>query len=92
MTNTTTEIIKALADDTRLTIVRKLAELNEPTPSCDLAASCATFFKLSQPAMSHHFGKLVDAGVLVQEKQGVQKVYTLNHELLESVGINAYKL
>ncbi len=92
ITNTTTDIIKALADDTRLNIVRTLAKLDKPAPSCDLVASCASFLKLSQPAMSHHFSKLVDAGVILEEKQGVQKMYTLNHELLDSVGINAYKL
>lgn len=91
-TNTTTEIFKALADDTRLNIVRSLAELDRPLPSCELTTSCATFLKLSQPAMSHHFGKLVDAGVLFEEKRGVQKRYALNHELLNSVGIDPHKL
>ena len=92
MVSRTVEIYKALADETRLSLVHKLANIDKPTPSCDLVKSCASFLKLSQPAMSHHFGKLVDADIFIEEKHGVHKVYILNRKLLESVGINADKL
>lgn len=88
----TIEIFKALADETRLNAVRKLAEIGEPVSSCDVVQSCTKFTKLSQPAMSHHFGKLVDAGVITEQKRGTQKVYTLNKELLDSIGIDVTKL
>lgn len=88
----TAEIFKALADDTRLGLVRKLAELNKPVASCDLVGSCASFLKLSQPAMSHHLNKLVDAGVITEGKVGVKKYYRLNRTLLRSAGINSNKL
>ncbi len=88
----TTVILKALADDTRLTIVRKLASMDKPVPSCDIVATCASFLELSQPAMSHHFTKLVDAGVVLEQKKGVQKLYTLNLELLETIGVDPNKL
>lgn len=88
----TTLVLKALADDTRLSIVRKLAEQKCPTNSCDLVQSCASFLQLSQPAMSHHFSKLVDAGVVIESKKGTQKIYELNDDVLRSIGIDATKL
>jgi DNA-binding transcriptional ArsR family regulator len=88
----TTNILKALADDMRLSIVRNLAQHNEPVSSCTIVESCSTFLKLSQPAMSHHFNKLVDAGVITEKKVGKSKTYEVNTELLLAVGIDASKL
>ena len=85
-------IFKALADNTRLDIVRRLRYETTGLPSCDLVSSCSNETKLSQPAMSHHFGKLVDAEILVERKVGTEKYYQLNKELLESVGINYKKI
>ena len=92
MEKRTTEILKALADDVRLGLVRKLAHSPHAVPSCDLVQSCSSFLRLSQPAISHHFKKLVDAGVVLEEKQGTQKLYAVNTELLMSVGIDVTKL
>lgn len=87
------EIFKALADPTRLDIVRRLArEPDAYVPSNDLVESCATLNKLSQPAMSHHFNKLVDAEVISERKIGTGKRYELNDELLLSIGIDPVKL
>lgn len=77
-------ILKALADPTRLDIVRALAR-EHAGASCTDVSTCS---RLSQPALSHHFGKLAEAGVIVERKQGKQKFYQLNMELLESLGIN----
>ena len=88
----TIEILKALADETRLGIVQKLAAQDEPVSGCDIVASCASFLKLSQPAMSHHFNKLVDAGVLVEEKDGTSKRYRLDSGLLNSIGVDVKKI
>lgn len=66
------EILKALADDVRLGAVRALARAGGPVPGCEIVGSCAMSTKLSQPAMSHHFNKLVDAGVVSEEKRGTQ--------------------
>ena len=57
----TVEVLKALADDTRLAIVRNLAQANQPVTSCDIVCACASLESLSQPAASHHFAKLVKA-------------------------------
>lgn len=78
-------IFKALADPTRLDIVRKLARAGDST-SCGEVSTCSS---LSQPAMSHHLSKLVDAGVIFERKDGKQKFYALNIELLSASGISA---
>lgn len=88
----TATVFKSLADETRLSIVRRLAEDRCEVKSAEIINSCAEFHKLSQPAMSHHFKKLVDADVLIEYKVGVEKSYELNYELLRSVGIDAGKL
>lgn len=89
----TTQVLKALADDIRLGVVRRLATCPEDaSQSCDLVSSCASFLKLSQPTMSHHLAKLVDAGVIVEEKSGVSKRYQLDREYLASHGIDVSKL
>lgn len=88
----TTAILKSLADDMRLAIVRKLATDNAEAPSTEIVSTCGHFLKLSQPAMSHHFNRLVQSGVLLERKQGTEKYYRINYPLLASVGINPYKL
>ena len=88
----TVEALKALADETRLSIIRYLVKQDGPVSSCDIVASCASFHKLSQPAMSHHFGRLVDAGIVKSDKRGTQRVYLLDLETLSDLGINPHKL
>lgn len=85
-------ILKSLADDTRLSIVRRLARDNCAVTGSDIVSDCALALKLSQPTMSHHFQKLVAAGVVIEHKKGVEKQYQLNYLLLQSIGINANKL
>lgn len=48
-------------------------------------------FPLSQPTLSHHFNKLMDAGILKVRKNGVAHYYTIDKKLLSSVGININK-
>jgi DNA-binding transcriptional ArsR family regulator len=85
----TVNVLKALADPTRLKLVRELAD----TPA--LQESCGNLSKdacLSQPAMSHHFAKLVGAGVIIEHKEGKEKSYELNRQLLTDCGITAEQL
>ncbi len=91
LTNTAT-VFKSLADETRLSIVRKLAGDGCEARSVDIINSCSEFHKLSQPAMSHHFQKLVTANVLLERKAGVEKYYELNTQLLNDTGIDPSKL
>lgn len=88
----TAVVFKSLADETRLSIVRKLARDACEVKSGEIINSCAEFHKLSQPAMSHHFNKLVAAGVLIERKKGVEKHYQLNMPLLNDTGIDPNKL
>lgn len=88
--NQSVEILKALADEHRLAIVRKIAKDMEPTPGCELSTACTQ--QLSQPTMSHHVSKLVEAGVLSVEKRGTQKIYSLECDALKRIGIDVTKL
>lgn len=87
--DTNVAVFKALADKTRLDIVRKLATCTDAVSGCDIVSDCAA---LSQPAMSHHFTKLVDAGVILEQKKGTEKSYELNRPLFTTLGINPEKL
>ena len=84
------DILKALADETRLEIVRKIAKSDAPTPGCELAGGCTQ--QLSQPAMSHHINRLVEAGILDEVKHGTKKAYTLRRDILAEFGIDITKL
>lgn len=88
-TNDTIHVLKALADKTRLEIVRTLVKDRNDTASCAQVSARST---LSQPAMSHHLKKLVDAGVLQERKAGTEKIYELNSPYLARVGIDPKKL
>jgi DNA-binding transcriptional ArsR family regulator len=85
----TVAVLKALADPTRLKLVRELAASPAPQQSCGSLSADAC---LSQPAMSHHFAKLVNAGVVLETKEGKQKSYKLNRTLLAGCGIVAEQL
>lgn len=85
----TIELLKALADPTRLQLVKELADCPTAKKSCSELSKKQV---LSQPAMSHHFGKLVAAGVVEAKKSGTHKQYKLNKELLKSHGILVGKL
>jgi DNA-binding transcriptional ArsR family regulator len=87
-TSTTLDLLKALSDQTRLDIVRRLVK----EANCASCSHVSAQSPLSQPAMSHHFAKLVDAGVLLETKSGKEKIYELNTKLLQASGIDPAKL
>lgn len=89
MNDKNVNFFKALADTTRLDIVRSLVKKPHDTASCGEVSACSS---LSQPAMSHHFKKLVDAGVILERKQGTEKFYELNTSLFAKLGINPEKI
>lgn len=92
MNNKTVTILKSLADDTRISIVRRLARDEGEITSSEIVQACADFLKLSQPTMSHHFARLVQSGVLIERKIGTEKIYQLDKNLLSSIGIDVTKL
>ena len=92
MNTKTTMVLKSLADDMRLSIVRKLAQDNCEESGSTIVSDCAAFLQLSQPTMSHHFNRLVQSGVLIERKSGTEKFYQLDRELLTTIGIDPTKL
>ncbi len=85
-------IFKSLGEETRLSIVRKLAQEGKEVHSRDIILDCSSALKLSQPTMSHHFQTLVAAGVILERKVGVEKYYQLNKQLFKEIGVNAKKV
>jgi ArsR family transcriptional regulator len=85
---TTTTIFKALADSTRLGIIRQLACASDG----EACAKVRDNSNLSQPTMSHHLSKLVEAGLVDEYKEGKEKIYKLNKELLFAHGIDVDRL
>ena len=75
----TAAVFKALADPTRVRIVSLLARSEEPACVCELIPPLG----LSQPTVSHHLKKLVQAGLLTREQRGVWAFYSLDREGLE---------
>jgi len=71
-------LFKALADETRLAIVRQLQEQGR-TCACNLGACCP----LAQPTVSHHLKVLREAGLVHADKQGLWVYYTLDREKLD---------
>ncbi|MGH3137072.1 MAG: ArsR/SmtB family transcription factor [Gaiellaceae bacterium] len=75
----TAALFKALSDPARVRIVSMLARSPEPACVCELTPSLG----LSQPTVSHHLKKLVQAGLLKREQRSVWAYYTLDRGALE---------
>lgn len=71
------DVLKALADPTRLQIMGVLKDASEPVCICDFAAA----FDLSQPTISHHMSKLKDAGLVEVTRSGIWAYYRLAKNL-----------
>ena len=69
--------MKALSDPTRLTMMASLWKAESPICICDFTAGLG----LSQPTISHHMARLVDAGLVASEKRGIWIYYRLRDEL-----------
>lgn len=69
--------LKALADPTRLRLLSRIA-----AQGCDAVCACDLLDELgiSQPTVSHHLKKLVDAGLLTREQRGRWAHYTVVRE------------
>jgi ArsR family transcriptional regulator len=69
----TADLLKALADPTRLSILATLRAASEPVCICDFTAA----YGLSQPTISHHMAKLRAAGLVEARKGGIWTYYRL---------------
>ena len=72
---------KALADPTRLEILRLVRAQTGPTCVCDIV----DHFELAQPTISHHLKVLKDAGLLVQTRVGIWSFYASDPESADLV-------
>lgn len=75
-------VFKALADPTRVRLLRYLAE-SESGTAC--ACHLPTALEISQPTLSFHMRKLHDAGLVEREKRGRWVHYTVRPQALEQV-------
>jgi ArsR family transcriptional regulator len=75
---TTARVFKALGDPHRVRIVNLLANAPGPACVCDLTPELG----VSQPTVSFHLKKLVQAGLLDREQRGVWAYYQVNREAL----------
>ena len=82
------KLFKALSDETRIDIMRQILN-NGKELSCQ---ELLNKFPLSQPTLSHHFNKLIDANILKVRKEGASHFYSLDNQYLEKLGIDLYKL
>lgn len=75
--NQTSELMKAMADPTRLTMLASLWKADAPICICDFTAGLG----LSQPTISHHMARLKEAGLVDSEKRGIWIYYRLRDKL-----------
>ncbi len=74
-------VLKALADPTRVQMILALREAKEPSCICDFTAT----FDLSQPTVSHHMAKLRAAGLVEATRRGIYTYYRLRPHLPAAV-------
>jgi ArsR family transcriptional regulator len=77
----TAAVFRALGDPHRVKIVNLLATRGDALCVCELTAPLG----LSQPTVSHHLKKLLDAGLLEREQRGKWAYFTLNTEALRTL-------
>ena len=65
------ELLQAIADPVRLSILRQLAASPGSVCACDFTECCS----VSQPTISHHLKVLREAGVMTAERRGTYIYY-----------------
>ena len=77
----TAELFKALGDPARVRLVNLLAQSDGEVCMCDLIEPVG----LSQPTVSHHMKKLVDAGLVAREQRGKWAYFSLKRDAVEKL-------
>jgi len=70
-------VFRALADPTRVQMLRMLRDAPEAICVCDFTAA----FEHSQPTISHHLAKLREAGFVHSEKRGIWSFFRLREDM-----------
>ena len=82
----TADLFKALGDPARVRIVNVLATSGgEPVCVCHLIEPLG----LSQPTVSHHMKRLLDAGLVEREQRGKWAYFSLNADAAEKLALVA---
>ena len=79
--NATAELFKALGDPARVRAINILATTGEPVCICNLIEP----LELSQPTVSHHMRKLLEAGLVDREQRGKWAYFSLKPEAIEKL-------
>jgi ArsR family transcriptional regulator len=78
----TAEVFRALGDPARVRIINALATSSgEPVCVCHLVEPLG----LSQPTVSHHMKKLLEAGLVEREQRGKWAYFSLSPEAAEKL-------
>jgi ArsR family transcriptional regulator len=77
----TAELFRALGDPARVLIVNTLATGDGAVCVCQLTGPLG----LSQPTVSHHLKKLLDAGLVEREQRGKWAYYSLKRAAVEKL-------
>jgi ArsR family transcriptional regulator len=77
----TAELFRALSDPARVRIVNVLAGSSGPVCACEFEPALG----LSQPTVSHHLKRLVEAGLLEREQRGKWAYFTLSRDAVEKL-------
>lgn len=75
------KVVKALADETRFSILKEIARLGET--SC---GELARRFPVAQPTISHHTKVLVEGGLLSSRRSGQHSYFSLVDGAVAAVG------
>jgi ArsR family transcriptional regulator, arsenate/arsenite/antimonite-responsive transcriptional repressor len=70
-------VFRALADPTRVQMLRMLCDAEGPICVCDFTA----VFAQSQPTISHHLARLREAGFAHSEKRGIWTFHSLRDDM-----------
>jgi ArsR family transcriptional regulator len=65
------QLLQAIADPVRLSILRQLAAASGSVCACDFTECCT----VSQPTISHHLKVLREAGAVISERRGTFMYY-----------------
>jgi ArsR family transcriptional regulator len=84
-TAATAELFRALSDPARVRAVNLLATSDEPVCICTLVEPLG----LSQPTVSHHMKKLLDAGLVEREQRGKWAYFSLKRDAVEKLAVVA---
>ena len=77
----TAELFKALGDPARVRLVNLLAQGDGAVCMCELIEPVG----LSQPTVSHHMKKLVEAGLVEREQRGKWAYFSLRRGAVEKL-------